>query len=451
MTDQSPDRQILSITQLNRRARQLLETQLPLLWVRGEISNFSRPGSGHWYLTLKDSDAQIRCAMFRNRNQTVRIQPQNGDQVLVRGRVSLYEARGDYQFIIEHMEADGAGLLQQRFNALKDKLQNEGLFDPDHKRPLPCYPRTIGVITSPTGAAIRDILHISARRYPWININVYPSPVQGDGAAPNLVSALRLANEHGEADVLILARGGGSLEDLWAFNEEMVARAIYDSGIPVISAVGHETDFTIADFVADYRAPTPSGAAEIAGPDKVSLSNQLARTSLQLQSRLQQTLNHQRQTLLNVRKRLRDPRDRLQQQSQHLDHLRVRLHRAWQQDAGLLRTQLNSWQQRLAAVHPSTQLSRYRELNERLGQRLGSAFEGVVRQRRHQLAMLAGTLDAVSPLNTLDRGYAIVRNNRGHAVTSVARVTAGDKVSVTLRDGDLEAVTTAVTSSTESE
>src|SRR5690606_31569338 len=248
------------VSQLNRRAKQLLETHLPLLWVEGELSNVSQPSSGHWYFTLKDDQAQVRCAMFRNRNMLVRFKPQQGQQVLLRARVSLYEGRGDYQLIAEHMEEAGAGALQRAYEELKQKLAAEGLFSDDLKQPLPSLPRHIGVITSPTGAAIRDILHVLARRFPAIPVTVLPVAVQGKEAAPQIVKAIQLANRADLFDVLILARGGGSLEDLWPFNEEVVARAIHASKLPIVSAVGHEVDFTIADFVADLRAPTPSVA-----------------------------------------------------------------------------------------------------------------------------------------------------------------------------------------------
>ena len=258
---------VLSVTELNRRARQLLEVHLSTVWVRGEISNLSMPSSGHWYFTLKDDKAQIRCAMFRGNNALLRFKPEHGMQVIARGRVSLYEGRGDYQLIAENLQVDGAGDLQIAFEQLKAKLEAECLFDEDFKQELPTLPKHVGVITSPTGAAIRDILSVFRRRFPAIKISIFPVPVQGVAAAPAIVRALQLANTQHDIDALILARGGGSLEDLWAFNEEIVARAVFASEIPVVSAVGHETDFTICDFVADVRAPTPSAAAELLSPD----------------------------------------------------------------------------------------------------------------------------------------------------------------------------------------
>jgi exodeoxyribonuclease VII large subunit len=262
MMKSNPDH-ILSVTDLNRRARQLLEIQFSMVWVRGEISNLSTPSSGHSYFTLKDNKAQIRCAMFKGNNSLLRFKPEHGMQIIARGRVSLYEGRGDYQLIIENMSVDGAGNLQIAFEQLKQKLADERLFDEEFKQALPAFPQHIGVITSPTGAVIRDILSVLKRRFPAIRVSIFPVPVQGEYAAPAIVHALALANQQADIDTLILARGGGSLEDLWAFNEEAVVRAVFASEIPVVSAVGHETDFTLCDFVADVRAPTPSVAAEL--------------------------------------------------------------------------------------------------------------------------------------------------------------------------------------------
>ena len=278
-TGLQPERNVYSVSALNREVRLLIERGLGVIWVEGELSNLAQPSSGHWYFSLKDRDAQLRCAMFRQRNSSVGFTPRAGQQVLVRGRVSLYEPRGDYQFIAEHMEEAGVGALKREFERLKAKLAAEGLFAPELKRSLPRIPKRIGVVTSPTGAAIRDILHILARRFPPASVLIYPSPVQGEAAVPALIESLRLAGERRECDVLIVARGGGSLEDLWAFNDERLARAIRACPIPVVSGIGHEVDFTIADFVADVRAPTPSGAAELVVPDRKEWLDALARTA----------------------------------------------------------------------------------------------------------------------------------------------------------------------------
>lgn len=263
-----PNRDVLSVSQLNRRAKMLLETQLPLLWIEGEISNLSQPSSGHWYFTLKDSAAQIRCAMFKGRNSRVRFAAQHGQQVLVRAKVSLYEGRGDYQLIVEHMEEAGIGALQRAFDELKYKLEQEGLFLEEHKKPLPTQPKRVALITSPTGAAVQDMVSVFARRYPLIDLVILPVAVQGVEAPAQIARAINMACRMRNIEAIIVGRGGGSLEDLWAFNEEVVARAIFASKIPLVSAVGHETDFTIADFVADSRAPTPSAAAELLSPDR---------------------------------------------------------------------------------------------------------------------------------------------------------------------------------------
>ncbi|HRG50582.1 MAG TPA: exodeoxyribonuclease VII large subunit, partial [Pseudomonadales bacterium] len=319
---------IFSVTEINRRARQLLETHLATVWVSGEISNLSTPSSGHWYFTLKDEKAQIRCAMFRGHNALLRFKPEHGMQVIARGRVSLYEGRGDYQLIVENLQVAGAGNLQVAFEQLKNKLAAEGLFDEDFKQALPDMPRHVGIITSPTGAAVRDIVSVFKRRFPATKLSIFPVPVQGADAAPAIIRALQLANTQPDIEALIIARGGGSLEDLWAFNEESVARAVFASEIPIVSAVGHETDFTICDFVADVRAPTPSAAAEILSPelsDLIALFNYYADL---FQKQLQQKIALHRQQLLHLSKRLRHPGHTLREQQQKLDHLEWRLQQA---------------------------------------------------------------------------------------------------------------------------
>lgn len=437
MTDIPAERQILSISQLNRRARQLLETHFSLLWVRGEISNLSRPSSGHWYFTLKDKDAQIRCAMFRNRNSLVSRPPRDGDQVLVRGRVSLYENRGDYQLIAEHLEADGAGLLQQRFEELKARLAAEGLFDAGLKRPLPAHPQRIGVITSPTGAAIRDILHVLGRRAPWIPVSLYPAAVQGREAPRELLAALDLANQDARCDVLILARGGGSIEDLWAFNDEALARAIVASKLPVVSAVGHETDFTIADFVADCRAPTPSAAAEMTSPDGDLLRLGFERQEAALMRAMARRLTLWQQQLDWLRKRLRGPADLLREQSQHLDHLDIRLHNAMQRRIAHGQERFNRLAARLQAASPAQRCTVLGLRLESLTMRLRQTQRERLSRQSERLRALAATLNAVSPLATLERGYAIARKDDGSVVKSIAAVAAGDDLELMLADGDV--------------
>ncbi|MAT49866.1 MAG: exodeoxyribonuclease VII large subunit [Porticoccaceae bacterium] len=437
MNDLPGERQILTISQLNRRTRQLLETHFSLLWVRGEISNLACPRSGHWYFTLKDSDAQIRCAMFRNRNQLVSRQPKDGDQVLVRGRVSLYENRGDYQLIAEHLEPDGLGRLQQAYEMLRDKLAAEGLFAPERKRETPEYPARIGVITSPSGAAVRDILHVLARRAPWIPVTLYPTPVQGSEAPGKLIEALQIAADDGRCDVLILSRGGGSLEDLWAFNDERLARAIADCPIPVVVGVGHETDFTIADFVADHRAPTPSAAAEHTSPDMSHLKGDIDYFVEALQSAMGRQVRQWRQHLDGLRKRLRNPGDRLRDQAQHLDHLEIRLKGALNARLTDGRSRLRQAQARFAGLSPSRQVAMKQLQLHNLSARLNSLQRQRLTDYRKQLQGLASTLNAVSPLATLDRGYAIALDQQHRVVRSVEAVNIDDPLEVRLGDGQL--------------
>jgi exodeoxyribonuclease VII large subunit len=394
-------REIYTVSRLNREARMLLEAGLPPLWIEGEISNFARPSSGHWYFTLKDADAQVRCAMFRSANLRVRVAPRDGMQVLVRARVSLYEARGEYQLIAELLEDAGEGALRRRFEELKAKLAAEGLFDAALKRSLPRLPRRIGVVTSPTGAAIRDILHVLARRFPAIPVLIYPVPVQGAGAAAEIAAAIRLASERRDADVLILARGGGSLEDLWAFNEEPVARAIRDSAVPIVSGVGHEIDFTIADFAADLRAPTPSGAAELVAPDRAEWLRALAAS-------------------------------------------RERLARAWRRVGGLARERLAWLVRRLELTHPRTRLAARAQRLDELEARLGRALRRELAAAGARLAAAARTLNAVSPIATLERGYAIVTRADGRVVRAARDVAAGDAVQARTAAGSIAATVTSV-------
>jgi exodeoxyribonuclease VII large subunit len=425
-----PPREIFTVSRLNREARVLLERGLGSLWLEGEISNLSRPSSGHWYFSLKDETAQVRCAMFRQRNYLVRFPLRDGSHVLARGRVSLYEARGEFQVVIDHLEEAGEGALRRRFEELKQRLGAEGLFEARHKQPLPRLPRRVGLITSPTGAALRDILHILARRFPSIPVLVYPVAVQGDAAPRDIVEALRLAGTRRDCDVLIVARGGGSLEDLWAFNDEAVARAIFACPIPVVSGVGHETDFTIADLVADERAPTPSGAAERVVPDRAEWLRAFAVSAQRLRQSTRRRLNDLRLQLQVREQRLArvHPGVRLRQHAQRLDELEERLKRA----AG---RRLERDGARFAAVNAlllraspaiRVEAQRIRLVAATRALASGARSTLVSAQRRFQLA--ARTLDAVSPLATLDRGYAIVTDAAGHVLQDVENLTPGDRV-----------------------
>ena len=436
-TSGSAEKQIFSVSQLNRRARQLLETHLSLLWVDGEVSNLSRPASGHWYFTLKDDKAQIRCAMFRNRNQKVKFKLESGQQILIRGRVGLYENRGDYQLIAEHIEPAGLGKLQRRFEQLKEKLAEQGLFDATRKKELPSFPRHLGIITSPTGAAVRDILHVLKRRFPLLPVTIYPCAVQGNGSVAEIVTAVQKANQHGECDLLIVSRGGGSIEDLWSFNEEAVARAITASKIPIICGVGHETDTTIADFVADARAPTPSAAAELASPDGDELLQNLQAYDNWFHQRAKLALYNAAQQLNGLRKRLRHPSDIINTHSQHLDHLEIRLHKAMERCLHHLEIRLQQLQTRHQAQTPQLRLSQLVLQVSHLEERLSAAIEKTLTDKRQGMSSALALLQAVSPLNTLERGYAIVQNKHGHVISHIADAHENDKVAVTLIDGVL--------------
>ena len=433
----SKQRAIISVSELNRRARQLLETHLPLLWVEGEISNFARPSSGHWYFTLKDEKAQVRSAMFRNRNQLVQFRPEEGQQVLVRCRVGLYENRGDYQLIVEHMEPAGLGALQRQFDILKAKLESEGLFAADAKLPLPEMPRHIGIITSPTGAAVRDILHVLERRFPSIPVSIYPTLVQGKAAAEQIVAAIELAHQHDQCDLLILSRGGGSLEDLWPFNEERVARAISTSAIPIICGVGHETDTTIADFVADARAPTPSAAAEMASPDGLELLSLFAGYAHWFTQTMDAAINALNHQLTGLRKRLRHPGERLNQQAQHLDHLEIRQRRAIQSLLSSKQSVLKNLASRHRLQHPEHLLA---AMQTRLGDLQRQFHNGMTLQlesKQKSLANKALLLQAISPLSTLNRGYAIAQGAKQQVLSRVVDTAKGEHISVMLADGTL--------------
>lgn len=442
----SPAGTALTVSQLNQRARNLLEQGIAKLWVEGEISNLARPPSGHVYFSLKDDSAQLRAAFFRQRQRGPTISLKNGDRVLAFGRVSIYEARGDYQLIVEQVEAAGVGALAREFDRLKRKLESEGLFEADRKRPLPPVPARIGVITSPTGAAIRDILSVLRRRFPAAAVTIYPSAVQGDAAPAELRAALTKAIRHDEADVLILARGGGSLEDLWAFNDEALARAIADCPIPTVSAVGHEVDFTIADFVADARAPTPSGAAELVVPDQEDWRRAIERIAARIARLGRRALDDHAQTLDWLGRRLvaASPATRIARQGDRLRELSGRL------AAGALHGVLERDQrlQRLSAAllrrSPAVRVERLIGRQRDLGGRLVAAGRERLSATRHRLALAARALHSVSPLATLTRGYAIVTDaETGAVLTRAGDVAVGADVCARLAEGELTATVKA--------
>jgi exodeoxyribonuclease VII large subunit len=436
-----PDRDIYSVSRLNREVRVLLERGFGSLWLEAEISNFSRPSSGHWYFSLKDAAAQVRCAMFRQRNMLCSFAARDGQKVLVRARIGLYEPRGEYQLIVDHMEDAGLGALRRQFEELSAKLRLEGLFAAERKRSLPGLPRRIGVITSPTGAAVRDILHVLARRFPAAAVLIYPVPVQGAAAAAEIVAALELAGRRAECDVLILARGGGSLEDLWAFNDERLARAIVASPIPVVTGVGHEVDFTIADFAADVRAPTPSAAAEMVVPDAEEWRNAFVRCAVRLQRAMRRRLDARGERLrwLAGRAALVSPAARVNAQAQRLDELEQCLVRAMRRRLQQHRERLRWLSGRAALVSPSTRLAQQRLRLDNLDQRLNRAWRQTLHSRRERLLPLIRTLNAVSPLATLERGYAIVSVEGGTILRNAADAAPGTLIEARLAQGSIRA------------
>jgi exodeoxyribonuclease VII large subunit len=441
MSAATPERDVYSVSRLNREARAVLERGLGVLWVEGELSNFSQPASGHWYFSLKDRDAQLRCAMFRQRNSGLRFVPKAGQHVLLRGRISLYEPRGDYQLIADYMEEAGLGALNREFERLKAKLIAEGLCSPERKRPLPAFPRRIGVVTSPTGAAIRDVLHILRRRFPPAGVLIYPTAVQGAAAVPEIIQALSLAAARQECDVLILARGGGSIEDLWAFNDEAVARAICASPIPVVSGVGHEIDFTIADFVADARAPTPSGAAELVVPDRSTFLESLNRTA----GRLSLAMRRELRALgvlfdaMSLRLKLAHPGARLAQQEQRLDDLEQRLAIAMRGNMLSGTHRLSELWAGLLQVTPDRAVHEFQLRYEALTARLRHAMQDSVSRADHRFTLAARMLHTVSPLATLDRGFAIVTRADGSLVTDAGTIAEGEEIEARLARGRVRA------------
>ena len=430
---------IYSVSQLNQSGRLMLENQLGAVWLTGEISNFSQPVSGHWYLSLKDENAQVRCAMFRMKNMRVSFHPTNGMQVLVRANVSLYEPRGDYQLIIESMHLAGEGLLMQQFEALKMKLAAEGLFAQHLKKNLPHFSKAVGIITSKTGAALQDILHILQRRDPSLKIIIYPTAVQGKDAATDIAQMIELANQRQEVDVLIVGRGGGSLEELWCFNEEMVARAIFHSHLPVISAVGHETDVTIADFVADVRAPTPSAAAELVSRNQTELLQQLQYRRQRLEIALDRLFAEKQQKLKHLSLRLHNqhPQAQLHIQQQLITQLSHRLQQTlrhhWQKTA----ENLTALSMRLYKNPLPLRLQQYEQQLAQLKVRLNSHMNLTLSLQQKQLAHLCGKLDSLSPLKVLARGYSITQNQQNFTIRSIKDVNVGEHIKTRLTDGNI--------------
>ncbi|MBB1061161.1 exodeoxyribonuclease VII large subunit [Marilutibacter spongiae] len=429
----------LTPSQLNALARNLIEDSFPLVWVEGELGNVSRPASGHLYLTLKDARAQVRCAMFRPKASWLKFQPREGLHVRVRGRLTLYEARGEYQMVLDHMEEAGEGALRRAFDALKARLEAEGLFDPARKRPLPRFPRRIGIITSPTGAAVRDVLSVLARRFPLAEPEVLPVPVQGDEAPPQITAMLRRAAASGRYDVLLLTRGGGSLEDLWAFNDETLVRAVADSEVPVVSAVGHEVDFSLSDFAADLRAPTPSVAAELLVPSQDDLRQRLRVLATRIQRQQAQRLRDamQRSDRAALRLNALRPQARLDALRQRQADALRRLQSAWAQRLERERARLRHASIALRGGHPRRRIERLQQRLDALPPRARAALDRRLAQEGLRLRGLARSLEAVSPLATVARGYAILRHEDGRVVRSALDARPGDALDARLVDGEL--------------
>ncbi len=410
------NREVISVSDLNRSARRLLEGEFPMVYVEGEISNFAKPSSGHWYFTLKDDKSQLRCAMFRNRNQRIRFVPKNGVQIIARGKISLYEGRGEFQLIAEHMEEAGDGALRRAYEKLKADLLAEGLFSEARQKPLPAMPRHVGIITSPSGAAVQDVLNIMRRRFPAISISILPVQVQGDISATQIADALEFANGYQENpfDIILLTRGGGSLEDLWSFNTEIVARAVHASKIPVVSAVGHESDVSISDFVADLRAPTPSAAAELITPDVNEWLARVNRLGGAINDRMATVLAGHYSDLGHIARRLRHPGHRLQDLHQRLDDLESRLR--------------NNLRYKLGTVN----------LDEMYA-RMVTAMERTLERSQSKFQLHLQKLNTLNPLSTLERGYAIVSTPEGHIIKQADEVSPGNLVNARLAEGQITA------------
>ncbi|OAT54929.1 exodeoxyribonuclease VII large subunit [Providencia heimbachae] len=437
---------IYSVSKLNQTVRELLDSQMGRIWLTAEISNFSQPSSGHWYLTLKDDKAQVRAAMFRGQNTRVTFRPQNGQQVLVRATVTLYEPRGDYQLIIESMQPAGEGLLQQRFELLKQTLSAQGLFDITHKKPLPVPAKCVGVITSATGAALHDILHILRRRDPSLPIVIYPTPVQGELAPAQIARAIELANLRHECDVLIVGRGGGSLEDLWAFNEEIVARAIFSSQLPIISAVGHETDVTIADYVADVRAPTPSAAAELVSRNQTEMLRQLQSQQQHLEMAMDYYLAGQQQRFSRLQHRLQQqhPQLRLARQQNQLNLLQQKLAQSITRQLQSATLSFEKSERRLLQNDLRPQLQKQQRQLQQTQFHLQNMLSNLVNGYRQRFAVACSKMEAVNPLATLARGFSISEAPNGEVLKKTSQVKLGQQLRTRLNDGWVESEITHI-------
>ena len=437
--NQNTQRRVLTVSQLNRKAKQLMESELGTIWLEGEISNFIQAASGHWYFTLKDNSAQIKCAIFKFKNRLINLSPQEGDKVVVKGKVSLYEARGDYQMIADYMEPVGLGKLQQKLNALVTNLEALGLFSAENKKPLPFLPKAIGVITSPTGAAVHDVITVLERRCPMIPIIIYPTQVQGKNAAENIRYALQKAQQRNECDVLLMTRGGGSLEDLWSFNDEKLAYEISACSIPIVAAIGHEVDVTITELVADLRAATPSAAAELVAPDQQSLWQKLDIYNQDLNNCISSKI-YQLQTRLNIaRLKLKDPEHSILQANRQLESNKNKLKEAFLNSLRNNKNRLDRLSQKLAHFHPKEKLIRNKHQLEVLENKLINSLRQILQQQKNRLGIAANNLNTLSPLSTLGRGYSITRDkNSLQVITKISQVSSQQNISVLLSDGEID-------------
>ena len=440
-TDLTDAREIYSVSEINQQLKHTIASNFALVWVEGEISNLARPASGHLYFSIKDKNAQLRCVMFRNSNQRITFEITNGLQVIIRAKASLYEARGDLQLIVDGMEEAGFGALQRQFEALKSKLLEEGLFAESRKRQIPAFPSEIAIITSPSGAAIKDYLQVAQRRYPSCKKTIYSVPVQGEQAADKIISAIRAANAHASADIIVLIRGGGSIEDLWSFNNEALARTISASDIPVVSGIGHEIDYTIADFVADLRAPTPSVAAELTCPDTDVLFAMLTNSQRRLKKLSIELINTCAQSTdwLSQRLQRSHPSTVINAQKQSLEGLLDRLQRCTQTQTKDKRYQLQSLVQRFHAQSPQTWLETQQSQVNTINSRLHETIRNLIDRMTHKFELQAATMNAVSPLNTLQRGYSITIKNKqsSQLVTEHSQVIQGDQLTTYLANGEV--------------
>ncbi|VAW93379.1 Exodeoxyribonuclease VII large subunit [hydrothermal vent metagenome] len=438
-----PLRNIYNVTRLNREVRTILDTGFPLIWLEGELSNLACPASGHWYFSLKDDHAQVRCAMFRTRNRLLRFVPRNGMQVIARAKVGLYEPRGEFQLVIEHLEEAGEGALRQQFEQLKNKLNAQGLFAAEIKKTLPHIPKRIGVITSPTGAAIHDVLTTLKRRFASLEIIIYPVNVQGKTAAADIATTIQLADKRKECDVLLLTRGGGSLEDLWSFNEEVVAQAIFNCAIPLVSAIGHDIDFTIADFVADIRAATPTAAAELVSPDTKHWSQQFSGFQKRLIQLITNSLSQKQVRIDQVTKNIVHPKHYIEETSQRVDELLYRLQNRIKTQVSTKELQLSSLQTRCHAHNPKYKIQVSKQQTIQLFQKIKAAQIHQLDVLKQQFIRNTSILEAVSPLATLNRGYAYVNKVNSNAIIKdITQIESGDELITTVAKGKFSSTVT---------